>query len=281
MKAHPLSYAKVVTCRTVHSSLQPFVLNYSFRRMVIPPGCHLKKVMPLRSESSIDFFLGDAFETVDLLTGSTVPFWRCTIRGPRTCTLYSILLKGEFISFTIKFKPTGLYRLLGIRMDRFTNKAIPGIDMDQLPFGEMTRQILYPQDMEACIQVIEPYLLFLAESSSPVPPSIEKAVQIIGRHKIIGGHHKMHSISGLANDSNLSERQLHRHFIKYTGVCPKTYFRMHRFLKLLSAKRDSPEMKWTTLAHEFGFYDQMHLVKEFKQFLKITPSAFKHSDFAF
>ncbi|HEX5551937.1 MAG TPA: AraC family transcriptional regulator, partial [Chitinophagaceae bacterium] len=92
---------------------------------------------------------------------------------------------------------------------------------------------------------------------------------------------QLYPITQLANESYLSVRQLERSFIRYIGISPKTYYRMHRFLQLLQAKNNAPEEKWGSLAHEFGYYDQMHLVKEFKDFLKVTPSSFVLSDFAF
>lgn len=275
MNTHFLPTDIVATCRPVHPELHPYIHKYVFRKKSIPPGCSVQKVMPLRSESSIDFFLGDGFETELISTGHIVPFERCTIRGPRTHIIYSINLKGEFISFSIKFNATGLYKLLGIPMDKFTNKAIPGSVISQLPFEAITDQLLHAKNISVCIQIIEPYLLLLAEKSRPVPVVIDKAAQLIA------DIHELNSISGLANDSYISLRQLERDFIKYMGICPKTYCRMQRFLRLLKAKKNTPELKWTTLAHDFGYYDQMHLVKEFKHFLKTTPSAFVSSDFAF
>lgn len=241
----------------------------------MPEGCCVKKIMPLRSVSSIDFFLGDHFETLDFQTGVPVPFIRCMIRGPRTHILYSFRLKGTFISFTIKFKATGLYRLLDIPIDLFTDKAINASVLDQIPFNKIAEQLLYAPDISYCIHVIEPYLLFLSEKSKTVPPAIEKAAGLLEKY------HALDSISQLANESHLSLRQLERSFTRYIGVSPKTFYRVHRFLHLLQAKNDSPEQKWGSLAHEFGYYDQMHLVKEFKKFLKITPSSFVLSDFAF
>lgn len=231
--------------------------------------------MPLRSVSSIDFFLGDLFETIDFQTGLSVPFIRCTIRGPRTRILYSINLKGEFVSFTIKFKATGLYRLLGIPMDLFVDKAINASFIEQIPLNKITEHLLHAPHISFCIDVVEPYLLFLLEKSKMVPPVIEKAAYLLEQYR------QLYPITQLAHESYLSVRQLERSFIRYVGIGPKIYYRMHRFLQLLQAKNNAPEQKWGSLAHEFGYYDQMHLVKEFKDFLKITPSAFVLSDFAF
>ena len=33
----------------------------------------------------------------------------------------------------------------------------------------------------------------------------------------------------------------------------------------------NPELKWTDVAHIFDYYDQMHLIRDFKEFAGYTP----------
>jgi len=272
----PLSpFSPLTVCHLPDWRLQPFVEQYIYRKIVVPNGCQIEKLMPLRSASSIDFFIGNSFETTELQTGLTVPFIRCTIRGPRTQILYSIRIEGEFISFTIKFKATGLYRLLGLPMDLFADKAIDGEFIEDIPLNGIAGNLLNAPNISYCIHIVEPYLLFLLEKAKPVPPVIEKLAILLEHHR------ELYPITQLANENYLSLRQLERCFIRYIGINPKTYYRMHRLLQLLQAKNNAPEQKWGSLAHEFGYYDQMHLIKEFKEFLKTTPSSFISSDFAF
>lgn len=275
METQLTSYNPLVEHQLPHPNLRSFIKQYVYRKIVVPEECYIHKIMPLRSASSIDFFLGNRFETTDLQTGASVPFIRCMIRGPRTRILYSIRLRGEFISFTIKFKATGLYKLLGKPMDMFVDKAINADIIEHIPLNNITERLLHAPDISYCIHIVEPYLLFLSEKSREVPPVIEKAAHLLEQYR------QLYSIGQLADESYLSLRQLERNFIRYIGISPKTYYRMHRFLQLLQAKHNAPEQKWGSLAHEFGYYDQMHLVKEFKDFLKTTPSSFILSDFAF
>lgn len=275
MEAFLPFYGPVTDCRLPHRQLQPFIEQYVYRKIFVPQGCRIEKLMPLRSVSSIDFFLGSRFETTDLLTGFPGPFVRCTIRGPRTRILYSVRIENEFISFTVKFKATGLYKLLGMPMDLFADKAIDGELIEDIPLHKITEQLINAPNISFCIHIVEPYLLFLLERARPVPPVIEKLAYLLEQHR------QLYPITQLANENFLSLRQLERNFIRYIGISPKTYHRMHRLLGLLQAKKNAPEQKWGSLAHEFGYYDQMHLIKEFKDFLKTTPSSFISSDFAF
>lgn len=264
-----------IDCRLPHPALQPFIEQYIYRRINVPQGCCIEKLMPLHPAGSIDFFLSNKVEIRNFQTDASVPFLSCSIQGPRTRIKNSIRLQGEFISFTILFKATGLFRLSGMQMDQFVDKSMDIDIFDEIPFTEITERLQFAPDISSCIDTIEPYLLLLSEKSRPVPPVIEKAADILGRYQ------QACSIKQLARESYLSLRQLERSFIRYIGICPKTYFRIHRFLQLLQAKNKAPDKKWGSLAHEFGYYDQMHLVKEFKYFLSTTPSSFVLSDMVF
>jgi len=258
-----------------HPLLSPFISHYVFRRLLIPAGACLEKAMPLRLVNSIDFFIGDAYETIDCRSGEVIPFFRCTIRGFRTGKKYLIRLRGQFISFTIKFHHTGMYQLLRMPMDKFRDRAVSGDDIEILPFEHIAKQLLYAEDVHTCIAIAEPYLLSLVAKHLPVSGETQRAVELLKQQK------GATSIMQLAISSHLSLRQLERKFVKEIGVSPKTYARMLRFQQLLQSRTITPHQKWAVLANDNHYFDQMHLVKEFKQFLGTTPSAFVSADFAF
>ncbi len=70
----------------------------------------------------------------------------------------------------------------------------------------------------------------------------------------------------------LSRRQLERLFLKNTGMEPKTFARIARFQRALQLERTCPAWTWTRIAQECGYYDQAHLIAEFRQFTGAVPS---------
>lgn len=269
-----LPLSTLVLSEKPHPRLQPFINQYVFRSIHFPQDHYVQKAMPMRISSSLDFFIGDRFETIDCRTGQPVPFERSTIRGPRTHKLYDIRLNGHFISFTIKFRFTGLYRLTGIPMHHFTDHSIPGNYLYQLPLQHIVEKLLYMEDLSDCIKIVEPYLLFLSEKSRFNTPVTEKVARKLTEEK------PPLSIAQLAAENHLSLRQLERVFLKEVGVSPKTLYRMLRFDRLLQSQMNASFTKWSATAYEFGYYDQMHLIRDFRKFLGITPSAFIPADFA-
>lgn len=252
-------------------ALSPFITEYVFRTVKVP----VAKAMPLRYISSIDFFLGDDFETTDYRTGELIPFSRCAIRGPRTFRKNAIRIEKDFVSFVIRFKPTGLYGLLGISAHLFRDEAIDGALVMPSLFPELTERLMACKDIDSCIAVAEPYLLALAKKTSYMSVGVEQMVKLV-----ISSPAKV-SINALQQNVCLSQRQLERNFVKEIGTTPKLYSRMVRFSNMIRYKMDHADTKWSGLAYEFDYVDQMHLIKDFQHFLGVTPGEFVPEDFAF
>ena len=79
-------------------------------------------------------------------------------------------------------------------------------------------------------------------------------------------------VSQVAADSGLSVRQFERCFVQQLGVNPKLFARIVRFEAALDSKARSSIKSWTDVAHEFGYYDQMHMVHDFDIFTGGTPT---------
>jgi AraC-like DNA-binding protein len=79
------------------------------------------------------------------------------------------------------------------------------------------------------------------------------------------------SISELARVSGLSVRQYERRFDADVGMSPKVYARITRYLSALDLKLCRPCRAWLGIAHDSGYYDQTHMVKDFKLLAGASP----------
>lgn len=66
-----------------------------------------------------------------------------------------------------------------------------------------------------------------------------------------------------------------RRFSNQVGITPKRFARVRRLQRVLRSLRNSAEVDWCALAAEHGYYDQAHLVHEFRELADITPSGYK------
>jgi AraC-like DNA-binding protein len=249
--------------------LSDIIDSYIFRSVISDGETSVDKFMPCRHTSSIDFFIGDEYDTVDLQTKYKLPFSRCTIRGPRTYKKYAISLKGNFKSFSIRFKPTGIYQLLGIPMNTFRDEAIDALLVNPALFNQVTSRLLECNNASSCIQIVEPCFLRMLSSRKPVKITIDRLAVSIAD-----------SIDDTQLRYSLTTRQIERNFTKEVGVNPKLYRSLIRFEKMLDQKINQPLKKWTELAYDYNYFDQMHMIKDFHRFLNVNPSQFNPSQFA-
>ena len=79
------------------------------------------------------------------------------------------------------------------------------------------------------------------------------------------------SIEKIASLACLSLRQFERVSKERIGLPPKLFARIIRFSKAYRIRESSPDISWTKIAHECNYFDQMHLIRDFKQFAGVAP----------
>jgi AraC-like DNA-binding protein len=76
-------------------------------------------------------------------------------------------------------------------------------------------------------------------------------------------------MTAVAAELGVSLRHLRRAFAEAVGLAPKQYARVARLHRALGAEGD-----WSQRARLAGYYDQAHLVGEFRALLGATPEAY-------
>jgi AraC-like DNA-binding protein len=85
-------------------------------------------------------------------------------------------------------------------------------------------------------------------------------------------------ITRLAPALGVTRQHLARRFAELVGVSPKTFARVVRLGRVVERVRAFPAgapISWSTLAIELGYYDQSHLVDEFREMTGTTPTAWR------
>lgn len=83
-------------------------------------------------------------------------------------------------------------------------------------------------------------------------------------------------IDDLARTLGVSRQHLALQFRERVGLHAKTFAMVSRFRRASSALRgqEARQVDWSALALEHGYYDQSHLIHEFKLFTGATPEHF-------
>lgn len=123
-------------------------------------------------------------------------------------------------------------------------------------------------DTEARIQVLEEELLRRVDDFKQPDPYAVKAAELM---KACNG--KM-TVEVLAARLGYTERQLHRKFEDGVGLTPKEYQRVLRCRLLILRMLNGDFKDWSNLVNDYGYFDQAHLIHEFKSFMGISPEKF-------
>lgn len=83
------------------------------------------------------------------------------------------------------------------------------------------------------------------------------------------------NVNSVARKLGVSGRHLRRVFRETLGVSPKTYAKLTRFHRALAAARENLSASWTSIAADSGYYDQAHLIAEFRAVTGMTPQALR------
>jgi AraC-like DNA-binding protein len=81
------------------------------------------------------------------------------------------------------------------------------------------------------------------------------------------------NVSAVALELGVSERHLRRVFRETVGVSPKAFAKLTRFHRALRAAREHDQANWANIAIAAGYYDQAHLIADFRTIAGVTPRA--------
>ena len=77
-----------------------------------------------------------------------------------------------------------------------------------------------------------------------------------------------------SKDLNISYRHFRRKFIEQTGIAPKHFQQLSRFHATIKPLLLNGDKRYLSFALDNGYFDQTHFIKEFKQYMQVTPSDF-------
>lgn len=79
-------------------------------------------------------------------------------------------------------------------------------------------------------------------------------------------------VPALAQRACMSTRQFERRFTCGIGLSPKLYVRIARFESALESKVLSTAESWTGVANRLGYFDQIDMMKDFREFSGEIPT---------
>lgn len=229
------------------------------------------KPYPPRPETCLSFYPRDTEKTDYPDTGKTVSSCRSVVFGQHSMVTNRYVGR-DFLVIQVVFKPFGLFRLTGIPAQVFTNNYVDAETVFPKELRRLNERLSSTNDKGEMIALVEDYLELLVKQIKKIPHPLDTVSQIL-----LQGSDKF-SLDYLARESCLSTRQFERKFIERVGINPKYFSRIVRFDKVFRMKNALPETDWLTLALQSGYYDYQHLVKDYQEFTRYSPTQFYQQD---
>lgn len=205
------------------------------------------------------------FSAEPVLVGATLDALRpapSVILTPFTLGAQRMVVQGQQRALAADLYPWGARQLLG-----WHAQAPPEALNEALSASAWGREVvalLRLREWDAARAALEAHLLARAGVQDEPGAGLHAAQQIYQASGVV-------RVAELAESLNVSARTLERQFAQQVGVGAKTLARVVRFDEAMTRIRADPNIPVAELTYQLGFFDQAHLIKEFKALSSMTP----------
>jgi len=218
---------------------------------------------PPTPQNSLFFYINDPIKVKKEGSKDFVLQPRSVLVGPQV-TRVSLDINRNHKAVRVGFHPGGLHRLLGLSMTEMIDGSYDAVDFFGNEMQDVNNRLQEARSFDEIKNVIENFLLQKAnrlKKSLPFDKAILELVRSNGNM----------SIETIASMACISVRQFERISKERIGFSPKLFARLVRFSKAYRLRENNPLTSWTSIAYECGYFDQMHFIRDFKQFAGVTP----------
>jgi AraC-like DNA-binding protein len=199
-----------------------------------------------------------------LVSQPDVQLWGQTIQ-PFTFTSF-----GKHTMFGIRFFTHTAACFFNERIEEFNDQVIDFKDIGGKETVLLHAKLWEAKSLGRRIELVEEFLL----------QRLSLSVNKFSRLRLVNS--VMHDLSkddffenmnSVASRYGISSRYLRNIFLNYSGLSPSLFSKIARFQKSIHLVAGK-DLSLTTIAHQCGYFDQSHFIKDFKFFTGSTPSQF-------
>lgn len=240
---------------------------------------HLRRCPPLDLAPCIDHYWMVTWDLRRPYLQETLPHpnvylvfesGKCVISGINT-EKFSRVLEGKSGVFGVKFRSGGFRSFFKIPVATLLNKIVPashifGVDADNLE-SALRRLSWKPEKMIAAVNK------FFRERPPQPDPEIELADRVV---RLILEDRDIKTVDDLVARTRIGKRKLQRFFKECVGIHPKWVIRRYRLHELIDIINRGEEPDWSQTALELGYFDQAHLINDFRSIVGYPPAKYQN-----
>lgn len=173
---------------------------------------------------------------------------------------------GETHAVGVVTTPVGCQAALGIRPAPLRG-AVTTLEQAWPSGVALRRRLLGSHDPEQLLDAVEAHLHARLDLDVPALERCERAVARLEADPT-------RAIADVAAGLGVSPAQLGRDFTRVVGTSPRVLARLLRVRHLLAGMDATADQPWAELAADLGWYDQAHLIRDFRRHTGVTPTAY-------
>ena len=245
--------------------LSLFVKQYWSIENCLPIGTeHIQRIVP-NGLMELTFYFGNRPKSID---GKRDLLDNTILIGQQK-GYYDLVVSGQLSMFSISFKPQGAKMFFNIPSNELFDQNVPLKYLIKDTVSTLECKLNEAATFESKICIVEIFLLNqLRKNNEDKINRITHSVDLINHAK------GLINIESLSSAACLSRKQFERTFMSYIGTSPKQFLRTVRFQNTLYEKQKNKNITLTELAYNCGYFDQSHMINDYKQLSGKTPSQY-------
>lgn len=252
------------------SELQHFVSRIMISRFQLDPNKPRPTTpFPPQAEHCLYFYPYNRTICRNYADNSSNSMPHSVLVGPQLSRV-DITMGYDMLVVMVGFQPGGMHRLLRIPMNELLDLPIDSSLLLGREIEEVTEQLNTAADVDKMVEVVEQYLLKKVKGLKSMLPVEEVLIQILQQKDLV-------NVDRLAKQACISVRQLERQFEERLGMRPKLFIRLVRFSKAWVMREKNKDISWSKIAHACDYADQMHMIRDFKDFVGVSPKILQTS----
>ncbi len=245
--------------------LRSYILSYGI--LTVPEGTTEAYFSPPIGLSGFIIHTMNAHNKIVAKIGDTDHFTDMAVAtGQITRPVYGQNI-GEVRVLLVFFHPMGMHLLFGTDMSALTNTSAPlSAILGERRYEQLMSTLKACQEDAHQTGVLDNFFSEQLPIQNIVSDRLRNILEFIHDRK--GDI----NIRELEKITFIHRKTLERLFHKFIGISPKVYCQIYRFKCLLALIRSQPEFTWTQLSLKAGYYDQSHVSRYVKEYLRVSPN---------
>ena len=187
------------------------------------------------------------------------------VAGPRRRALFK-KLDGVERAVVLQFKPGWSVPLFGVPAKALTDQIVPLEHIWGCPGGSLFTELLAAPSLADLIERISHAITSREHTYEPASARLaRRAVHLLEHGEV--------RVERVAEQLGVTARHIRRAFSEHIGIGPKEFARTVRLKRAVELSATSND--WVHIAADAGYYDQAHLIAEFRELIGLTPVSFQ------